>query len=61
MRRLKFFNMKIKKFKITRNTYDTTVSLDLYLNERARLDKFWQHKAVKFDFTADLTVIGNRS
>jgi len=53
--------MKIKKFKITRNTYDTTVSLDLYLNERARLDKFWQHKAVKFDFTADLTVIGNRS
>ena len=23
---------------------------------KARLDKFWQHQAVKFDFTADLTV-----
>jgi len=22
---------------------------------RARLDKFWQHQSVKFDFTADLT------
>jgi len=21
---------------------------------KARLDKFWQHQAVKFDFTADL-------
>jgi len=27
----------------------------------ARLAKFWQHQAVKFDFTADLTAIGNRS
>jgi len=25
------------------------------------LDKFWQHKLVKFDFTADLTGSGNRS
>jgi len=22
---------------------------------KARLDKFWQHQSVKFDFTADLT------
>jgi len=28
---------------------------------KARLDKFWQHQSVKFDFTADLTGIGNRS
>jgi len=28
---------------------------------KARLDKFWQHQLVKFDFTADLTGIGNRS
>jgi len=28
---------------------------------KERLDKFWQHQAVKFDFTADLTVTGNRS
>jgi len=25
------------------------------------LDKFWQHQAVKFDFTADLTGTGNLS
>jgi len=28
---------------------------------QARLDKFWQHQLVKFDFTADLTGTGNRS
>jgi len=28
---------------------------------KARLDKLWQHQAVKFDFTADLTGTGNRS
>jgi len=28
---------------------------------KARLDKFWQHRSVKFDFTADLTGTGNRS
>jgi len=28
---------------------------------KARLDKFWQHQVVKFDFTADLTGTGNRS
>jgi len=27
----------------------------------ARLDKFWLHQAVKYDFTADLTGTGNRS
>jgi len=28
---------------------------------KARLDKFWSHQAVKFDFTTDLTGIRNRS
>jgi len=28
---------------------------------KARLNKFWQHQLVKFDFTADLTGTGNRS
>ena len=28
---------------------------------KARLDKFWQHQLVKFDFTADLIGTGNRS
>jgi len=27
----------------------------------AWLDKFWSHQAVKFDFTADVTLIGNQS
>jgi len=28
---------------------------------KARLDKFWKHQSVKFDFTADLTGTENRS
>jgi len=28
---------------------------------KARLDKFWSHQAVTFDFAANLTGIGNRS
>jgi len=28
---------------------------------KVRLDKFWQHQGVKFDFTADLMGTGNRS
>jgi len=28
---------------------------------KARLDEFWSHQAVKYDFTADLTGTGNRS
>jgi len=28
---------------------------------KAWLDKFWQHQAVKFHFTADLTGTGNQS
>ena len=28
---------------------------------KARLDKFWSHQAVEYDFTADLTGTGNRS
>ena len=28
---------------------------------KARLDTFWQHQAVKFDFTADPTGTGNLS
>jgi len=28
---------------------------------KTRLDKFWMHQDVKFDFTADQTGIGDRS
>jgi len=27
---------------------------------KSRLDNFWKHQSVKFDFTADLTGTGNR-
>ena len=33
----------------------------IYTLFKARLDKFWKHQSVKFDFTADLTGTGNRS
>ena len=55
-------------------TYDWHIkflSASLYFNSvvdastvnafKARLDKFWSHQAVKFDFTAVLTGTGNRS
>ena len=35
--------------------------LTMLTNLKARLDKFWMHQDVKFDFTADLTGIGDRS
>jgi len=36
--------------------------LALLMHYKAHLDIFWQHQAVKFDFTADLTgTVGNRS
>ena len=39
-----------------------TVACILFVNAfKARLDKFWKHQSVKFDFTADLTGTGNRS
>jgi len=36
-------------------------NLDFTEAFKARLDKFWKHQSVKFDFTADLTGTGNRS
>jgi len=35
--------------------------LALLIQLKARLDKFWSHQVVKFDFTADLTGTENRS
>jgi len=33
----------------------------LFNTYKARLDKFWSHQVVKYDFTANLTGTGNRS
>jgi len=39
----------------------TVVDVDTVCLFKARLDKFWMHQVVKYDFTADLTGIGDRS
>jgi len=38
---------------------DTVVDANTVNIFKARLDKFWMHQLVKFDFTADLTGTGN--
>ena len=44
------------------NSLPNSVVDDCTVNAfKARLDKFWKHQSVKFDFTADLTGTGNRS
>ena len=44
------------------NEYGKTLPTACTVNAfKARLDKFWKHQSVKFDFTADLTGTGNRS
>ena len=40
---------------------NTLVDANTVNTFKARLDKFWSHELVKFDFTADLTGTGNRS
>ena len=40
---------------------NTVVDVDTVCLFKARLDKFWMHQVVKYDFTADLTVVGDRS
>jgi len=40
---------------------NSVVDVDAVCLLKARLDKFWMHQDVKYDFVADLTAIGNRS
>jgi len=40
---------------------NTVVDVDTVCLFKARLDKFWMHQVVKYDFTANLTGIGDRS
>jgi len=40
---------------------NTVVDVDTVCLFKARLDKFWMHQVVKYDFMADLTGIGDRS
>jgi len=40
---------------------NTVVHVDTVYLFKAQLDKFWMHQAVKYDFMADLTGIGDRS
>ena len=48
---------------LTVESYTIIISLQSYLLShlfKARLDKFWKHQSVKFDFTADLTGTAER-
>ena len=40
---------------------NTVVDVDTVCLSKARLDKFWMHKVIKYHFTADVTGIGDRS
>ena len=40
---------------------NSVVDADTVCLFKARLDKFWMHEDVLYDFTADLTGIGDRS
>jgi len=40
---------------------NTVVDVDTVCLFKARLNKFWMHQVVKYDFTANLTGIGDRS
>ena len=54
-----FFSARIEYI---RNSLPNSVVDACIVNAfKARLDKFWKHQSVKFDFTADLTGTGNRS
>jgi len=46
---------------IWNNLPNTVVNASMINALKAPLDIYWSHQAVKFDFTADLTGIGNRS
>jgi len=39
----------------------SVVDVDAVCLFKARLDEFWMHQEVKYDFAADLTGIGDRS
>jgi len=54
-----FFSVRIVN--IWNNLPNSVVDACTVSAFKARLDKFWQHQLVKFDFTADLTGTGNRS
>ena len=40
---------------------NSVVDVDTVCLFKAHLDKFWMHQDVSYDFTADLTGIGDRS
>jgi len=54
-----FFTMR--KVNIWNSLPNSVVHASTVNAFKARLDKFWSHQAVKFDFTAVLTGTGNRS
>jgi len=58
---LRKYSFSVRIVNIWNSLPNTVVDVDIVCLFKARLDKFWIHKVVKYDFTADLTEIGDRS
>jgi len=54
------FHYDIRKYSFSARIVNTWNRVTVCLF-KARFDKFWTHQDVKYDFTADLTGIGDRS
>ena len=48
-------------FRFRNNLPNSVVDVNTVNLFKARLDKLWMHQNVKYDFTADLTGIGDRT
>jgi len=59
--RFPFFRFPFFRFPSILDPPNSVVDASTVNALKARLDKFWSHQAVKFDFTAVLTGTGNRS
>jgi len=61
LRNLRKYSFSAGIVNIWKSLSNTVVDVDTVCLFKARLDKFWMHQVVKYDFTADLVGIGNRS
>ena len=55
------YSFTVRIVNIWNSLPNSVVDVDTVCLIKARLDKFWMHQDVLYDFTADLTGIGDRS
>jgi len=61
LRNLRKYSFSAGIVNIWKSLSNIVVDVDTVCLFKARLDKFWMHQVVKYDFTADLAGIGDRS